>query len=323
MAFLRFPSILLCALLSASEPMALKGMALPALFPCPGGARWESLALDSGARRIYVPGATSILVMDLEGRALGAVPHVLGARAVGVAPELGIGFTSNGRSNTVSVFNLETLEVEKELRTTGAQPNAILFEPATRRIFAFNEGGRNATAFDAFGGAVAGSIPLGGRPGSAVADGAGRLYVSVAAGGEGQGEIQVLDARRLAVLHRWPLGRMEGPVGMALDPARERLFVLGRNAWLGILDTRSGALVSSLVVGAAVAGVICDAVTGRAYVSSGEGELTVVEPVGAERYALGARIAIRSGVRAPVLDQQSRLPCLPSLGDPLAFKFYN
>ena len=299
-------SLLLCACLAASETLAPPTSVLPALGLEPS-PRWQGIALDSGTKRFYLPCATGVLVLDLEGRTRGRVPDLFGAQAVGLAPELGIGFASNPRANTVSVFNLETLQVEKQLRTTGAGPRAVLFEPATRRIFAFNQGGRNATAFDAYGGAAAGSIKLGGSPGPAVADGLGRLYASV---GE-RGEVELLDARRLSVLQHWQLPGLGRPLAMALDPGRGRLFLLGRDGLLGVLDTRSGRLLATLAVGVLAAGVVCDPETGRVYVSGGDGELAVVAAQGSEGYARGARIAIRAGASAMVLDPQTHLLYLP------------
>jgi hypothetical protein len=265
------------------------------------------MALDSGAGRLYLPEGNRIQVLDLEGRGLGVVSDLPGIQGVGLAPELGIGFAGMGRANTVAVFNLATLEVEKRMRTTGGEPGALLFDPATRRIFAFNERGRNATAFDAFGGAVAGSVPLGGSPGPAVGDGAGRLYASL----EDPGAIVVLDARRLAVIQRWPLTEVERPVGLALDPGRHRLFVAGGDGRLAILDSRSGALKSVLAFGAPLAGLACDAGAGRVYLVTGEGVLGVVPPEGGDPFSPGNRIETPTGVRAMALDPASHRLYLP------------
>jgi DNA-binding beta-propeller fold protein YncE len=156
------------------------------------------VALDSGTGRVYVPSAAGVLVLDQEGRRVGEVAGVRGVHSVALAPELGIGICSSGRSSTLSVFNLTTLGVEKELRTTGGNPEAVVFDPAQRRIFAFNKRGRNATAFDAFGGAVAGTIALGGKPGTAVADGRGHIFVSL----KDTREVLILDCWKLTVLRR-------------------------------------------------------------------------------------------------------------------------
>jgi DNA-binding beta-propeller fold protein YncE len=246
-------------------------------------------------------------VLDLEGRAQALVPGTLGALAVGVAPELGIGFSCQGRSSTVSVFNLATLMVEKELRTTGGGPGGILFDPATRRIFTFNVRGRNATAFDAFGGAVAGSIPLGGEPGPALTDGTGTLYASVG----GAGELMVLSARKLAVLQRWTLPQLARPVGLALDAGRKRLFILGADGQLGMVDTDTGRMLSSLPTGSGGAGLACDPAEGRVYVAREGGGVAVVEARDGATLTAEATLATPPGAWALVLDPEAHLLYLP------------
>ncbi len=261
-----------------------------------GAGLWERVALDRDAGRVYVPGATGVLVLDLQGRRVGRVTGVRGAHSVALAPELGIGICSNGRSNTLLVFNLTSLEVEKELRTTGGDPEAVVFDPAARRIFAFNQRGRNATAFDAFGGAVAGSIPLGGRPGTAVADGRGRVLVSL----KDTREVLILDSWKLTVLKRVPLPAMEDPSGLALDPVRNRLFVVGANRLVAILDSDGWKLLKTLPVGAEPGGAVCDPVTGGAYVSHRDGSITVIHADAAGEYRVEAGRPVNDGRNAAV-----------------------
>jgi len=246
--------------------------------------RAPGAALDSDSGRTYVPSAAGVQVLDPEGRPVGRVAGTRGAHSVALAPELGIGICSTGRSNILHVFNLASLVVEKELRTTGGNPEAVVFDPAMRRIFAFNERGRNATAFDAFGGAVAGSVALGGRPGAAVADGRGRIFVEL----RDTREVLVLDCWRLAVLKRVPVAALEDPTGLALDPVRNRLFVLGANRLMAILDSGSLRLIDTLPIGAEPAGARCDPATGGAFVSHRDGSVTIVHPDPAGGYRVEA-----------------------------------
>jgi len=249
-----------------------------------GSGVWGRGALDSASGRSYLPSAAGVLVLDREGRRVGEVPGIRGAHSVALAPELGIGICSSGRSNTLHVFNLASLTVEKELRTTGGNPEAVVFDPALRRIFSFNERGRNATAFDAFGGAVAGSVALGGRPGAAVADGRGHVFVGL----RDTREILVLDCWKLTVLKRVPVAALEDPSGLALDPVRNRLFVLGANRLMAILDSSCWSLLATLPIGAEPAGAVCDPATGGAYVSHRDGSVTVVSPDAAGGYRVAA-----------------------------------
>jgi DNA-binding beta-propeller fold protein YncE len=266
--------------------------------PAPGWARlyaggpglWERLAVDRGAGRVYLPDPAGVLVRDLEGRRVGLVSGIRGVHSVALAAELGLGICSSGRSNSLSLFNLTSLQVEKELRTTGGNPEAVVFDPAQRRIFAFNQRGRNATAFDAFGGAVAGSIALGGTPGTAVADGRGFVFVSL----KDTREVLVLDCWRLKVLRRVPVPAVADPSGLALDPVRGRLFVVGGNRLMAILDSRSWELLGTLPIGADPGGTLCDPATGWAYVSHRDGSITVVNPDAAGQYRV-ASIMVRQG----------------------------
>lgn len=265
------------------------------------GPPWNGLALDTRAGRIYLPGAGGVRVLDLAGRDLGRVAGLAQVEAVGLAPELGIGFAGNGRTNTVSIFNLATLEVEKRLRTTGDEPGAVLFEPASRRLFAFNRRGQNVTAFDAYGGGVAASIPLGGPPGPAVADGGGRVYASLGP------EIVVVDGRRLEVVGRWPLPAAAVPVALALDPERQLLYLTTRDGQLWPLDVSTGALRPSLATGAPAAGLVCDPGTHEIFVASDQGSLW---------RSLGDRVRLPAGARGLVLDTRSHRLYIPYVERP-------
>lgn len=247
---------------------------------------WARSAVDGDTGRIYLPEASRVLVLDVDGRQVGEVPGIRGAHTVTLAPDLGIGICSSGRTNTLAVFNLTTLAVEKVLRTTGGEPEGVVFDPASRRIFAFNARGRNATAFDAFGGATSGSIPLGGKPGPAAADGRGRIFVLL----RDTRELLELDSWRLAVTRRLPLAGVEEPRALALDPVRQRLFVAGEGGRLAILDTDSRRLLEVLPVNGDPGGLLCDPASGVAYLGHPDGTLSMVQPGrdGAYRVVCGA-----------------------------------
>jgi len=257
---------------------------------------WRRMALDPAGQRLYFPVADGVRVTDLEGRALGAVTDLGGVHSVTVAPELGLGICSQVRAGLVSLFNLDSLEVEKELRTTGGRPEAVLFDPACRRIFAFNTRGRSATAFDAFGGAVAGTLPLGGRPGTAVADGRGRLFVTL----RDTREVLLADTWRLAILARIPVPDLEDPSGPALDPARRRLFVAGANGLLAVLDSVGGERLATLAIGAEAGAVGCDPVSGEAWVPHRDGSVTVVREDASGRYQAAAMPIETPALLSPV-----------------------
>src|SRR5664279_505171 len=204
--FLLSMALCLPLVVQAADPEVLR------IFKIGGEGRWDYVALDSVGGRLYVPRSTRVMVLDLEGRVKGEVPGTAGVHGVAFAAELDRGWTSNGQSGTVTVFKLSTLEVQKVVKTTGDNPDAILFEPATQRVFTFNGRGKNATVIDALSADVVGTIPMGGKPEFAACDGSGRVYVN----NEDTSEILAINARTLKVEAQWSIKPVADPSGLAM-----------------------------------------------------------------------------------------------------------
>jgi DNA-binding beta-propeller fold protein YncE len=265
-------------------------------FKVGGEGRWDYVALDPAGGRLYVPRSTRVMVLDLEGQVKGKVPGTAGVHGVAFSAELDRGWTSNGQSSTVTIFKLSTLEVQKVVKTTGEHPDAILFEPATRRVFTFNGRGKNATVIDALSADVVGTIPMGGKPEFAACDGSGRVYVN----NEDTSEILAISARTLQVEARWSLRPLEEPSGLAIDVRHNRLFSVGRNKLAAVVDAGSGKVIATLPIGAGADGIAFDPGTGCAYASNGEGTITVIHPTGPGTYEVSATIPTRAGARTIV-----------------------
>ena len=266
-----------------------------------GEGGWDYLTADSAAHRLYVTHATHVLVVDTDrDSVVGDIPNTAGVHGVALAPELGRGYVSDGRDSTVTVFDLKTLAVVSRLKVTGP-PDAILYEPATRRVFTFNHRSGDATALDAVTLAVLGTIPLGEEPEFATSDGKGRVFVNL----EGPSQLVALDARALAVTGRWPLAPCAEPTGMAIDRARGRLFVGCGNRLMAVVDASSGAVVQTLPIGAGCDGTAYDAGTGLAFASAGDGTITVVQPAANGRHAVAATVATQRGARTMAVDPRT------------------
>ncbi|PYV44509.1 MAG: hypothetical protein DMG94_13280, partial [Acidobacteria bacterium] len=131
-------------------------------IPIPGQGSWDYLTVDESARRLYVSHGTQVEVLDIDsGKIIGKIPDTPGVHGIAVAPESGRGFTSDGKAAKVTIFDLKTLKILDHAET-GAGPDAIIYDPATSRVFAFNGDGNSATAIQASNGKVAGTIDLGG-----------------------------------------------------------------------------------------------------------------------------------------------------------------
>lgn len=305
---MRMPLASLASLLLAAAPAQAQGLHVLRTLPVGGPGGWDYVTLDSARHRLYVPRFDRVMVLDLDGRTLGMIPGTDGVHGVALAPDLDRGFTSNGRSQSVTIFRPSTLEVVGHMQATGAGPDAILYDPFTHRVFSFNGQGKDATAYDAKKGTVVGSIPLDHKPEFAVADGRGRIYVNL----EDASEVAVLDAATLKVLHVWPLAPVEEPSGMAMDRAHRRLFVVGRNKLMAVMDADSGKVVATPAIGAGADAAAFDPGTGTAYSSNGEGTLTVVRQDSPDTYTVLEQAPTQRGARTMALDEATHRLYLPT-----------
>lgn len=258
--------------------------------------------MDSASRRLYVSRGTRVVVLDADsGAAVGEIPGTAGVHGIALAPDSKRGFTSNGRTATVTIFDTGTLAATGEVKVTGENPDAILYDPASRRVFTFNGRGRNATAIDAAAGTVAGTIPLDGKPEFAAADGKGRVFVNI----EDKNEVTAIDARALRVEKSWPLPRCEEPTGMAIDAARARLFVVCHSRVMVVMDSNDGHVVATLPIGEGVDAAAFDPGTSLAFASNGEGTLTVVREDGPDSFRVVENAVTQRGARTMALDEKT------------------
>lgn len=240
----------------------------------PGGeGGWDYLTIDAQAHRLYFGRSTRVQVLDTrDGRLIGELPDTPGIHGVALVSSLGRGFTSNGRDSSVTIFDLATLKPISRVQV-GRNPDAILYEPTTKRVFTMNAGSDDATAIDAKSGAVVGRIALGGRPEFAVADGKGGMFVNL----EDSSAVESIDPRDLKVRARWPLAPGEEPSGLAIDVAHGRLFSVCSNKTMVVLDAATGKVLATPAIGEGPDGAAFDPGTGLAFSSNGgTGTLTVV-----------------------------------------------
>ncbi len=267
-----------------------------------GEGGWDYLTVDPATHRLYYGRSTRVQVLDLEsGKVVGEIPDTPGIHGVALAGDLGRGFSSNGRDSSVTVFDLKSLAVIARVHLDARNPDAILYEPVTRRVFTFNGGSGTATAIDAATGTVIGNVTLGGRPEFAVADGKGRVFVNL----EDSSAVTSFDAKTLELGGKWPLAPGEGPSGLAIDQAHRRLFSVCGNAKMVVLDADSGRQVAVLDIGRGVDAAGFDPATGLAFASNGEGTLSIVHEDSPDRFTKVTDVVTRRGARTMALDPRS------------------
>jgi len=215
-----------------------------------GEGGWDYLILDPATHRLYVSHATKIVVADVEtGQVVGEISDTPGVHGIALAPELGRGFTSNGRGNSSTIVDLNTL---KPLGTvpTGANPDSIRYLRDRHEVWTFNHTGGSITAFDPMSGKVIATIEVGGELEEAVEDpAANRVYVNV----EDKGSLAVIDTRTHSLVATWPITECEGPTGLAFD-AKNHLLLSACDGKMAVTDSRSGKAVTSFPIADGVDG---------------------------------------------------------------------
>jgi DNA-binding beta-propeller fold protein YncE len=244
-----------------------------------------------------------VIVLDGEsGVTLGDIPDTLGVHGIALAPDLGRGFTSNGQANSITIFDLKTLQAIGHAPTTGKNPDAIVYDPASKRVFTFNARSNNATAFDAASGQLAGTIPLTGNPEFAVADGKGTVFVNI----ENKHTLTAIDSQKLSVKSNWDMPGCEEPSGLSMDLESRRLFAVCSNKVMAIVDADSGRLVTTVPIGSGPDASAFAPKTGLAFSSNGlDGTLTVVHEDSPDKFTVVANVPTESGARTMALDQDT------------------
>jgi len=300
--------------LSAAPAPGASGYKVIKTVPIGGEGGWDYVYVDSAARRVYISHGTHTVVMDADSYAVvGDIPDTQGVHGIAIASDLGRGFTSNGRSNDVTIFDLKTLKAIGNVKTD-VNPDAILYEPVTKRLFTFNGGsrngggGKNATAINAADGTVLGTIDLRGKPEFSAADGKGSVY----ANNEDSSEIHHIDAATLKELHHWPLAPCKSPSGLAMDVKNRRLFSVCDEKVMAVVNADTGKVVATPAIceGPDAAGF--DPATGYVFASCGDGNLTVIHEDSPDKYTVVENVPTKRSARTMGLDLKTHNIFLPA-----------
>jgi len=295
-------------LLAASAAPGASGYKVIKTVPISGEGGWDYVTVDSDARRVYVSHATQVVVLDADSyEVVGSIPDTQGVHGIAIASDLGRGFTSNGRTNTATIFDLKTLKTIGTVNT-GANPDAIVYDSGTKRVFTLNGRSKDATAINAADGTVAGTLALGGKPEFAVADGKGSIYVNI----EDTSELVQFDPQKLTVTHRWPQKPCQEASGLAIDRKNRRLFSGCDNKMMAVMDADSGKVVATPPIGEGVDANGFDPATQLAFASNGDGTLTVVHEDSPDRFTVVENVPTKKSARTMALDLKTHNIFLPA-----------
>jgi YVTN family beta-propeller protein len=296
------------ALVSAAAFAAAVNYQLLKKVPLPGAGGWDYISVDDAARRIYISHATQVEVLDADSFSLvGTIPNTPGVHGIAVASEAGRGYISAGKSDAVVPFELKTLKPLPEIKV-GKKPDAIIFEPFTKRIYVMNGDSNNITVLNASDGSLAGTIDLGGGPEFAVSDGKGNLYVNL----EENNETLHIDVNAMKVKDRWPLAPCATPTSLAMDVGNRRLFVGCRSHHFAVLNADNGKVVFTAPIGERVDAGAFDAKTRLVYLSTGDGKVLVFHQDSADQYSLSQEITTLKGAKTMGYDPKTHNVIVPT-----------
>ena len=266
-----------------------------------GDGGWDYVALDTAGHRLFIARSTRVMVVDPEtGKLLAELPGLHRAHGVAFAYAAGHGFVTSGGDSAVVMFDLRSLQVLGQAKT-GANADAILFDPASGHVFAFNAGAGTASVIDVVTGRSIGTVELGGAPEFGVSTGDGRLYVNLV----DSGAVAEIDPVAMKVTRRWSLGECRSPTGLAIDQAHHRLFSGCRNQMMAISDAVAGKVIATVPIGRGVDACRFDPATQLAFASNGGGTLTVVHEDGPDQFRVVDSVPTRYGARTMELDERT------------------
>ncbi len=277
-------------------------------------SKWDYTDIDVVRHRLFISRGDRVQVLELpSGKQIGEVPGTKGVHGVAFAQDLKLGFTSNGASSSVTVFDLDTLQIKQEIPSAGINPDAILYEPGSHKLFVFNGKSNDVTLIDAVSLKTIATIAASGRPEFAVSDGAGKVFFNI----EDKSEMNVIDVATNKLVSKWSLKGCEEPSGLAIDTAHARLFSVCQNKIMVVTDAKTGRRIANVAIGEHPDAVIYDASTATIYSSNGDagGSLTVIRQDDADRYSVIANVVTSKGAKTMAMDQVSKKIYLPTVVD--------
>lgn len=268
-----------------------------------GNGGWDYLSIDAPRHHLFVSRGDRVLVVDIKtAKQIATVSDTQGVHGIAIAQDLHRGFTSDGKTDSVSSFDLNTLKAGAVIKGTGEKPDAIAYDPSSHHVFTLNGKGHSASVIDPATNKVIASIALPGKPEFAVADGAGHVYANI----EDKSELVQIDSRSNTVINTWPLGPCESPTGLAIDRQHHRLFSVCDNQKMTVLNAESGSLVATLPIGDGPDAVVFDDAAAMIYSSNGEsGSITAIHQDDADHYTVKDTITTQVSARTLALDPTS------------------
>ena len=277
-------------------------------------ARYDYLRVDPAARRLYVTREKTVEVLDMDtGKKVGEIGGLTRAHGVAISSETGHGFATSGVDDMITMFDLKTLASLKHFKSTGSGPDAIEYDPSSKRVYVGNHGSGDVTVIDPASGDIVGTVKFGdGKLEGLTFDGRGQGFVNA----EDKSAVYVFDLKTLQPKAKWSSAPGEGGTGLAVDAAHHRIFSACANDKVVVLDSDTGKLVATPAIGSDPDGLVFEAATGRIFVSNVDGTLNIIQEGTGDNYSNLQTVTTQVGCRTIALDEKTGrvVTCAPKFG---------
>jgi YVTN family beta-propeller protein len=264
-----------------------------------GDGGWDYLSVDQINHHLFVSHSSQVNVVDLKtGEEIGVIPQTNGVHGIAIANDLNRLFISCGKDSSVMVVDAVTLKILSRIIGTGSNPDAILYDRYSQTVYTFNGKSSNATVIDAKTLKIIATIPLSGKPEFAQTDNKGAIFVNI----EDNNTLNRINSKDHLVEKSWSIAPGEEPSGLALDLKNQRLFSVCRNKMMVVSDSQTGKVITSVPIGNGCDGVTFDSETRRIIASNGEGTITVIQQVSADKYNILETLPTQQGARTITID---------------------
>ena len=277
-------------------------------FNVDGSEGWDYITADDTVARLYISHGSMVQVLDaIKGKVIATIPDLHGVHGIALAQDIGKGFISCGKDSSVVVFDLINFQVLAKLKVTGANPDCIVYDQIFHHVYTFNGRSGSATVIDANTNKVIATIGLDGKPEFAVVDEQGKMYVNI----EDKNEITIINLSIMKVEKSFSISPGDEPSGLAIDTKSHRLFSVCGNNMMVISDYTTGNVVKTVPIGDHPDAVVVDKELKRIYSSNGEGTITVVQEVDANKFKVLDPITTQVGARTICIYQKNHHLYLP------------
>ncbi len=302
-------ALLSCSVVTLNAQTFHPGYIISNRIHLDGDGGWDYLTVDAPNNRLFVSHSTMVQVVELQkGTLLATIADTKGVHGIALAADLNKGFISCGKDSSVVVFDMSSYKVNERVKVTGANPDAILYDPYKKIVFTFNGRSSNTTVLDAVSNKVSATIPLAGKPEFSASDKNGKVYVNI----EDKSLVTVINTNTLKVEESWPIAPGEEASGLALDNETHRLFIVCSNKLMVVMNALTGKIITTLPIGDRCDGVAFDPATKRAFSSNGDGTMTVVQENANDTYTVVENVTTLKGARTIAVNPSTHKIYLPT-----------